>query len=149
MSSWALSTAWLQLYKWEIKDLDEPPSIFRQSREYCAFQSVHTCIYIFEKGVWFLIWMAWVLFGFMAVYWKITCNDIVLLTPTVDVTDANVCYSFPEFDMQVACSFLSFCLICFCRFVSHLPSCFKRYFCKMESIHCYKWNEIYLKRDSI
>lgn len=81
--------------------------------------------------------MAWISLGFVATYWKLMYNDSVLRRPTVDVTDANMCYSFPEFSyaggmlvyilLSLLHLFLSFC---HCDFKEVLLQC---------GNHCYKW----------
>lgn len=128
------STIWKHdLHGWILK----PGILFDLN---CTYLYIYINIYIFCESVCTNIWYEW--HGCCLVSWLLTektvCNDIVLRTP-VDVTDANVSYSFPGFDMQVACLFISFRLfyICICQFLSHLPSCFQRYFSKMEVIHCY------------
>lgn len=52
----------------------------------------------------------------MAVYFKLMCNDIVLLRPTVDVSDANVCYRLQVFQSLICrwhARLYHVCLICF------------------------------------
>ena len=65
------------------------------------------------------------------------CNDIVLLRPTVDVTDANV---LQVFQSLYAGGMLVYILLSHLFvsvfFLSNLPSCFQRYFYKMEIIRC-------------
>lgn len=151
MSSRALSTAWPQLYKWRIKDLDE-----RSSAGHIVRFKVYILVYIFLRKVFaqiFGFWYEW--HGYWLVSWlcteKITCNDIVLLRSIVDVTDANVCYGFQVFQslicrwhaclypsVSVTFVFVSFYVIChhvsngtFTRWKSYIVT-----------------NEIYLKRES-
>lgn len=149
MSSWALSAAWLQLFKWKFKDLNEQSSIFLQSREYHPFLSVHTCIDIFENGV-CTGYLVFNLSGMVIIWFhgRLLRNNVQWYCSSSTYSRCYWCKrvsSFPEFDMQVACLFISFCLICFCHLSKGTFTRRKTYIVTNEKLNIFKEKVLFTK----